>query len=390
MSKALINPQMLRWARERAALSADELAKKIPTRVDRLATWENGTDRPTFKQAETVAQKTHIPFGYLFLPQPPQEELPIPDLRTQGGWPQEQPSPDFFDLIQNVVFQQDWYREYLTEQGRDPLPFVGKFRMKDGFQTIAQDIRTTLGMDDHPMAPDRKKYLELLCDRCEEAGLWIMRAGFVGSNTHRTLNVDEFRGFAITDPLVPLIFINGRDAKAAQIFTLAHELAHIWLGESGISNIRLNEAPSPRKTGIEPFCNKVAAEFLTPRNQFLSNWLDERSLEENLDTLSRIFRVSDIVIARRAADLGRITQEQYQIFFQQEQKRWREENRKIKANKGGDHYKTKPIMNGCRFTRAVLADTMSGRLLLREAGRLLHMSPATVQKLFLKNKQEKF
>ncbi|MEO5332644.1 MAG: XRE family transcriptional regulator [Magnetococcus sp. YQC-5] len=385
MAKALIEPVMLRWARERASLSEDRLAQKLAIRVEQLLTWEKGTDFPTFRQAEKIAQHTHVPFGYLFLPAPPQEDLPIPDLRVQGGMPPEPPSADFFDLMRDVQFQHDWYRDYLLEQGAEPLPFVGKYRLTDTIETIARDIRTVLDMDTLLNIPDREYHLSSLCDRCEEIGIWIMRSGYIGSNTHRTLSVHEFRGFAISDDIVPLIFINGRDAKAAQLFTLAHELAHVWLGENGISNIRLDgEFPGPHAK-VEQVCNAVAAELLTPRSLFLDAWQVGVTLDDNVLTLSKKFKVSGIVIARRALDLGKISRDQYLDVFDQEQRDWNREP----AGKGGNPYATYPIKNGRKFTTAVLLSAMSGKLLLRDAGGLLHMKPATVQELFRRQHGER-
>ena len=385
MAKALINPKMLSWARKRAGLTVDALAKKLnmdKPAPHKVTAWEQKEEQPTFKQAETIARITHIPFGYLFLPEPPKEELPIPDLRTHGNLPLEPHSTGFLDLIRDVSFQQDWYRDYRLEQGASSLPFVGKYQLRNKPLGIARDIRTALNLDVAIEAPNWEKHFGALCDRCEEIGIWVMRAGYVGSSTKRTLSVDEFQGFAISDPIVPLVFINGRDAKAAQIFTLAHELAHIWLGESGISNLRLNDVNPGQNARIEQVCNAVAAEVLVPRAHFTDLWNARESLDDNVMTLTKAFKVSGIVIVRRAFDLNKVNWEQFNAFYKREQQRWSK-----KGGSGGNYYRTAPIKNGRKFTRDVLNSAMSGRLLLRDAGGLLHMKPATVQELFYRQQQ---
>ena len=370
MTEALINREILRWARERAALPFDVLADKIKTKVENIIAWESGAALPTFQQAEKFAGAVHVPFGFLFLPRPPVEELPIPDLRTPGSASTSGHSPEFLDLIRDVMFQWEWFRDYLNspgglDNGAEPLPFVGKFLEESNVQDVARDIRATLGLNltETPTSRNWEDHLNDLFDRCEQVGVWVMRRGIVGSNTHRTLSVAEFRGFAISDAVIPLVFINGRDAKAAQAFTLAHELAHVWLGQSGISNSFLDRQDGGERH-IEKTCNAIAAEVLVPRAMFIEAWSDRVGWEENCTRLAQRFKVSRVVLARRAFDLGKIT--------------WDQPDKKG----GGDFYRTALVRNGKRFTRAVLSSAMSGALLLRDAGGLLHMKPATLGKLY--------
>jgi Zn-dependent peptidase ImmA (M78 family) len=177
-----------------------------------------------------------------------------------------------------------------------------------------------------------------------------------------------------------LIFINGRDAKAAQAFTLAHELAHIWLGKSGVSDPYLNRA-GDHETGIERKCNAIAAEMLVPRRLFLSAWDGRQGLAWNAQALSQRFKVSRVAIARRALDCRKITWGEHQAFFEQEKRCWQKQD----DSSGGNFYATAPVKNGKRFTRAVLHSAMSGDLMLRDAGSLLHMKPVMIQKLYARN-----
>lgn len=376
-SQAFISPEVLRWARKRASAPVDALASALKTDRAKVEAWEDGSARPTFRQAERIAAFYHIPFGYLFLPEPPQEQPPIPDLRTQDGAPRDGFSPDVMDLLRDVTLQHDWYRDYLADHGAKPRPFVGRFDARTPVGTVAADIRSVVGIDpDEPPNGTWEQHLTALFDRCEEAGIWVMRSGYVGTSTRRTLSVGEFRGFAIADKIAPLIFINGRDAKAAQFFTLAHELAHLWLGASGVSDPFLGRDDA-HAAGIERRCNAIAAEVLVPRDRFLALWTDRAGLDRNADALAQRFKVSRVVIARRALDVGKIGWDEHSAFFERERQGWQTE----RESGGGDFYRTSRVRNGKRFTRAVVNNAMSGNLLFSDAGALLHMKPTVVRDL---------
>lgn len=381
MAKALINGSVLRWARERAALPVEEVAARINQDADRVLAWEASEDRPTFRQAQQLAGIVHVPFGYLFLPQPPQDALPLPDLRTVNS----APAPDFDvnsrDLLRDVMFKHDWFVDVLEEEGHEPLPFVGKFNVRDSAEVVAADIRRTLDIAGaHSESSNWESYLRALMVRAEGAGVWVMRSGIVGSNTHRPLSVKQFRGFAISHPIAPLVFVNGRDAKAAQIFTLAHELAHIWIGSSGISNIQLGQRDYGTDKRAEVFCNKVAAELLVPAATLNGLWNGSLSQATNYETLARTFKVSKVVIARRALDLGKVEETAYSRFYRQQEEEW--ERDAEEGGGGGDFHLTLPVRNGSRFTREVATRAVAGRTLFREAAALLNVKPASIPEVF--------
>lgn len=382
MAKALINHRMLAWASERADMDANAIADRLKIDTAKAEGWLDGASAPTFRQAQVIANMLHVPFGFFFLENPPVEELPIPDLRTIGGDPARSLDLNFRDLLKDILFKRDWYRDHIADVDGSELAFVGRFGINDDTATIAQNMRNVLfGPDGDPQpAATWEAHLTNLMKAAEAAGIWVMRNGVVGSNTHRPLSIEQFRGFAISDRLVPLIFINGRDAKAAQIFTLAHELAHIWLGESGISNVNLGEFDYGTHRQLERKCNAIAAEFLVPEVRFRDQWLEERSFVMNVDANARIFRVSRVVIARRALDLGLIDRDDYRAFFAAEAARWQQAD---DAN-GGSFYRVLPIRNGARFTNSVVGEAISGRLLLRQAASLLNTQPASILKFHRK------
>ena len=368
---ALVNPSLLTWSRERAGLSTEQVAKKLPVKPDRVEEWEAGEAKPTFLQAQKWASLAHIPFGFLFLKQPPAEQLPLPDLRTVGGIAPQRPSLELLDTVRDSIRKQDWYLEYLQHQEHQPLAFVGRFNSRSSVAEVVADIRQTLGVHPDIARLDYDKYTRALIEAAEVAGILIMRSGIALGNTHRKLEVSEFRGFAISNVFAPVVFINSSDAPTARLFTLLHELAHIWIGSSGVS-----DGNSASGRDEERFCNAVAGEFLAPEVQFRALWNAEIDWEENLAPLAIRFHISKLAIGRRACDLGYISQAQYSAYYRMILKAFQNEK-----GGAGDYYRNATAKNSPRLSKAVLTEAMSGRMLLREAGNLLGVQPAKLRTL---------
>lgn len=367
---ALINPAMLRWARDRVGLDVNEAAMVAGVKPEQFQGWEEGCSQPTFRQAQQVANALHTPFGYLFLSEAPADEPPLPDLRTVSGAPAGRPSVNLIQTVQHAMQRQAWYVEYLQVQDAQPLPFIGRFSINSNVALIAQDIRDVLGVDVEQGQRNWETYYRELIEAAERAGVLVMRSGIVGNNTHRKLDVGEFRGFAISHPLAPVVFVNSADAPSARLFTLLHELAHIWLGSSGISNA------APGNTRREEIvCNAVAGEFLAPSRLFSQLWADgSRDLTVRVVEIASCFHVSRFVVIRRALDMGLVDQATYSAFYRTELDAFR-----AKEGGGGSFYRNAGAKNSPRFARAVIAEAFSGRLLLREAGRLLGVQPSKIR-----------
>ncbi|MGO9262606.1 MAG: ImmA/IrrE family metallo-endopeptidase [Bryobacteraceae bacterium] len=377
--RALITPGLILWARERARAKRDEVAKKLSIKPESIEGWELGNSFPTFNQAQHLADILHVPFGYLFLPSPPQEKLPLQDFRTLRG-ERGQPSAELIDLLNDVIFKHQWYREFLLEQGTQPRTFVGRFSVRDASETVAESIRETLHIDSKLREESAAlgDFLRSLIRNAEAAGILVMRSGVAAGNLRRPLGIQEFRGFAISDPIAPLVFLNSKDSQSAQIFTVGHEIAHIWIGKSGISNEDFKE---PRLAGhgdTERFCNQTAAEILTPRAEFLNEWRKSRSPDDNADVLAHIFKVSKLVILRRAFDLEMITFKQYREHYAREEQRFASSP---KRKGGGGYFRNATARNGPVFARAVVGEALEGRLLYRDAAHLLNISVSAVPKL---------
>lgn len=380
-NEALIKPKIIEWARERLNLPLRSIARKISTKEEVLKSWEDGESNPTFRQAQKLAKVLHIPFGYLFLSSPPDEKVGLPDLRTVSGARRGEFSPDFHEVINDAFRKQQWYREYLLEESADKLPFIGKFKGKRNYKEIAQDISNHIKLNNtfRNQVRNWEEFLFEFIQRAESQRILVLRSGIVKNDTHRKLSVEEFRGFAICDDIAPLIFLNGRDSKAAQIFTLAHELAHLWIGESGVSNPDLGKRSIVSNQDIESLCNNVAAELLVPEDEFNRSWKRKDLVEQNVARLIRQYRVSSLVILRRAFDLKTIGWDDYKHHYDLEMSRFRDRNDSQKSS-GGDPYATLGVRNSKRFTKTVLSATLSGQLLFRDASRLLGLKVDKIEK----------
>jgi Zn-dependent peptidase ImmA (M78 family) len=367
MTVISLQPSVLKWARERAGLPEEVLAKKMSVKPERVREWETvGALR--FKQAEKLAHVTHTPFGFLFLPAPPEERLPIPDFRTVTDAAIRRPSPDLLETVHLMQRRQAWMREFLLEEGEDPLPFVGSATRDDSPDSLAAKMREVLQLapDWASHAPTWDEAFRRLRERSDAVGVLVVSNGVVGNNWNRKLDVAEFRGFALCDDYAPLIFINGADAKAAQIFTLAHELAHLWLGEGGVSN------PTLETTGLQPterLCNQAAAEFLVSAAEMNRHWIAARRESEPYQYLARKFKVSPLVVARRALDLELTTRRDFLDFYGEYQNDPRRSPLPAHDD-GGNFWNTQNVRVGRRFGEAVVRAVMEGRLLYREAYQL--------------------
>ena len=360
-----VEPALLDWAVTRSRIDRDELLAKKEFRDFHL--WVRREKLPTYNELRRFAQATHAPFGMLFLPEPPVEKLPIPDFRTFANSPLSNPGPDLLETIFIAEQRQDWYRGYAQRNGYDELPFVGSASIDDPVVEIAESMRRSLEFTADDRARDRNwsEGLRRLIDSTENVGVLVMVSGIVGNNTRRVLNSDEFRGFALSDPVAPVIFINGTDTKAAQIFTLIHELAHIWLGQSALTNATLDTTPTD---ATELWCNRVAAEVLVP----LADFEPHEPYDSNeLDRLARQYKVSTLVILKRIYDAGLLKWDDYRARYEAERERVLAILARQSGEGGGNFYYTQPLRVSQRLAHAVISDTLAGNTLYRDAYRLV-------------------
>jgi Zn-dependent peptidase ImmA (M78 family) len=329
-------------------------------------------------QAKSIAKRLTIPFGYLFLSTPPADsKIPLPDFRSVTVRETSEVSPEFNDLFNDVLLKQDWYKQHLIDKGKKPLKFVGSHSLTSEITEVAESIGDAIDIDAHRNdAVSWADFLRRLIRSAESIGVIVMKSGVVAANNQRPLSVDEFRGFALADSIAPLVFINARDAVSAQIFTLIHELAHIWTATEGISRPDLSKKSSRQPNDIEKFCDSVAVEVLVPEEAFLSTWDNNASIDSNLHQLARRFHVSAVVVLRRAYDLDELASDEFMSRINRE---FRREARP--KSEGGNFYATVRIRNSGTLTDALVESALSGRVLLLDAAKMLHVKIGTIEKL---------
>lgn len=376
-----LNNKILLWAVERSGFSVDEISKKIPA----FNLWLEGKKTPTLNQLKSFAQKVYLPFGYLFLDEPPKEKLPIPFFRTNPKDITHKTNQDkipinVYDAILIVQQRQMWLSNYLKDSGYEKLSFVGRFKNINlqskgyfGIKEVVKEIRNTLNLDvdwarKFPTWEDAKNHL---ADKIEDAGIIINFSSIVGNNTHRNIKVDDCRGFVLIDEYAPFMFINSADSKSAQMFTLAHELAHIWVGESAGFDFR-NLQPADNTTEI--LCDKIAAEFLVPEDELKSIII----YESDIQNIARKFKVSQIVIARRLLDIGSLNKTQFFKFYKEYIER--DFGKKEEQLGGGDFYKTQRKRLSIRFLSFVNQAVQVNKLLIRDAYQLTGLKGKTYNK----------
>ena len=368
-----VRPEILRWACERSGKKKTDIVKRFPG----FPAWERGEKQPTLKQLESFAKTTYAPIGFLFLNEPPQEEIPIPDFRTIADKPVGHPSANLLDTLYLCQQRQTWYREYASAEGEERPKFVGSISQTDDIESTAARMREQVGFD----LEERRRLstwveaLRQFVQQVDTAGVLVMVSGVVGSNNRRRLDPEEFRGFALVDDLAPLIFVNGADTKAAQMFTLAHELVHVWLGQSALSDSSARIVPDHK---IERWCNQVAAEFLVPLALVQKHYKPRAELRDQLDGLARRFKVSKLVVLRRIRDVGALGSEAYWAAYEEEISRLRS----LPTSSGGNFYLTLNARVSKRFAYSIVMSTLEGRSSYTEALRLLSMKNlATFEKL---------
>ncbi len=375
-----VKPDIIRWLLTQT--TEEQLGKAI---MDNIYLWLDGSKKPTFNQVKEVSKKSNIPLGYFFLNKPPKDSPKIIEYRTVDSRQMHSPTRNLIDTIYEMEAVQDWMIRYRRNNGFDKVQVVGSMRSNIEVQAVVDAIRTDLELDVnwYEQLANSVASFSYIRNLLEEHGIIVMQNGIVGKNTHRPLDPIEFKGFTITNPWAPLIFINSADTHNSKIFTLLHEIAHVWIGEDDLYNDSYDNKTNHKK--LEQICNAVAGEVLVPTERFIIKWAEIKARDEvsKIQSLAKYFNCSEYVIARRALDLDKIGHASYneivnriaQIYSQ---------SKVTKKSSGGDYYNTMRSRLDKNFATALYESVQRGDTTYTEAYRLTNTNRITFEKVMSK------
>jgi Zn-dependent peptidase ImmA (M78 family)/DNA-binding XRE family transcriptional regulator len=379
-----VNSGILVWARESAGLDPDEAARKLGIKEGTLRTLESGEAAPSRAQLVKMAACYRRPLVSFYLPAPPPIAPRGEDFRTlppvsSDDEERTRQEAVLDTLLRSIIARQGLLRSAIEdEEERAPLPFVGSITTDAGVDAVVASIQRSLGFTaaDYRRAPSVNEAFRLLRRAVERAGVFVLLLSDLGSH-HTALDLATFRGFALADPIAPFVVINDQDSHAAWSFTLLHELAHVWLGYTGVSNTALSRT-------VERFCNQVAAEFLVPADEFRRVAVGPSTapgeLAERVTEFARARKVSRSMVAVGLFLKGKISADQLRDLTSTFRAEWAALPAK-RTSSGPDYW----VLRRQRLGEALIELTTrlmeAGALTTAKAGRVLGVKPHQVQRL---------
>lgn len=363
-NKIKVKKEIYEWAIKESQKDFEE----IKIRFKNIERWLNQEDFPTFRQLEKLANFLKVPLGYMFLDTPPKSDIIESEYRTIGN---KKPyiSKNLKDTIYDMSRKQDWISEYRKDNGWDRIILDNYNELNvDDTIGIVKKAKTFLNLEEfwYKDCRDSRIAYNFLREKLELKGIIVMQNGIVGSNTHRKLDIDEFRGFMLYDEYAPLIFINANDSLAGRIFTLVHEFIHILFEEDDI----LESIDLSRDIKLESQINKITVEFLMPESHIREYWnKQERNLNQ-IEELSKLFNVSRLALAIRLYALKLINQSLVQKV--NEETKGDLEKKKSNSN-GGDYWVTYKSRYSNNFIETVIQGAESGEIGYNYAFNLLNV-----------------
>ena len=386
-----VNPEILTWARQSAGFDVEDAARKLgfsdsskSTAAEKLVAMEAGEKKPTRNQLAKFANVYKRPLITFYLAEPPKTGQRGQDFRQTPDARGQRDNGMLDALLRDVKARQELVRDILLDEEDFAAPdFVGSANIGLSVAKVVEMISTALAFD-HTDISLRKGDASALFGRlraaAEDAGVFVLVLGDLG---HHTLSIgaDVFRGFAIADPVAPFVVINAKDARPARAFTLIHELAHVFLGQTGVSGSVSTEQPTTENARIERFCNDVASEFLLPERYFRTAGVkfdanDVEAARVCIDLVASRWSVSEPMVAYRFQRTGELSSRAYQTLRQEYHQRWlanvKKEKAKQKENdRGPSGYVIKYHNLGHAFVDVVSRNFKERNLTHTNAARLL-------------------
>ncbi len=378
------NPEVFRWARESAGLEPEGAARAIGIVPASLIAIEEGEREPSRTTLSKMAKAYHRSLLTFYLPMPPRKGDRGEDFRTVAGNRTAEADAGVDALVRDIRARQSLIRTVLEDdQDVQPLTFVGSASMADGVAALVVALERMLGVTRVQYRAQRntESAFNLLRERAESAGVFVLLIGNLGSH-HSAIPVEVFRGFAVADSIAPFVVINDGDAKAAWSFTLLHELAHLWLGATGLSG-----GGAPEKK-IERFCNDVASEFLLPPADVQAIHVEGLELDGQIDLITdhaSRWRLSRQMVAYGLFKTGRITLATWQALDAGIRARRAAERRREKDRRNGSDGPSYYVVRRHRLGDAMLGFARhyseAGALSPSKAAKVLGVKPRSVYPL---------
>ena len=361
-NKIKVKKEIYEWAIKESQKDIEEIKIKFSN----IEKWINQDEFPTFRQIEKLANFLKVPLGYMFLDKPPKSDIIESEYRTIGN---KKPyiSKNLKDTIYDMSRKQDWISEYRKDNGWDRI-IVDNYNELDvdDILGIVKKAKEFLNLEEfwYKDCKDNRIAYNFLREKLELKGIIVMQNGIVGSNTHRKLDIDEFRGFMLYDEYAPLIFINANDSITGKIFTLVHEFIHVLFKEDDIlENIDLF-----RDMKLESQINKITVEFLMPESHIKKYWNKQEKTLNQIEELSKLFNVSRLALAIRLNSLKLINQSLVREVNEVTKKDLKK--KKDKSN-GGDYWVTYKSRYSNNFIETVIQGAESGEISYNYAFKLL-------------------
>ncbi|MEI0747931.1 ImmA/IrrE family metallo-endopeptidase [Brachyspira pulli] len=374
--KVKINNEVLKWARESVNLSIDEVIDKIKMKTftkDDLVKFENGEQLPDLNLAKKLSKLYGISFAVLYMTSIPKNIQPkINDFRQLDS----KLSRNAIFLMRKLINHQEWVKSYLVSNNAKELDFVGTISINSKIEDTIYKIKNVLNIEIN-FNKDSKYNFDNIKELLENNNIFVSVGNSYNFNHLSSVEVKEIRGFAIADKIAPFIFVNSSDTDNAKLFTLIHELVHIFIGETGISNISFTNIN--KQNEIEKYCNKVTSEILLPENIFNDYWnkSTNENIEEKISFISSKLPVSKLAILVKARSFGYVEENIFNKLFS------KFSNIKLKnkiLNGQPNPYYIIRNLNTKRFSNYVLDAYYDNNITLKDTCNLLSIKPYKLEK----------